>query len=102
MVHADSSAILQAEGFLLYLYWPLIVTLLRVQDLNFDMMIGLDVKVSSQTKESHQSGQLFGQALALFAYHIMRQLSLFGVVFYEMTQNYFIQIIFLAAQLIKK
>ncbi len=27
---ADSSAILQAEGFLLYLYWPLIVTLLRV------------------------------------------------------------------------
>ncbi len=26
----DSSAILQAEGFLLYLYWPLILTLLRV------------------------------------------------------------------------
>ncbi len=31
MVHADCSAILQAEGFLLYLYGPLIVTLLRVQ-----------------------------------------------------------------------
>ncbi len=28
--NADSSAILQAEGFLLYLYWPLIVTHLRV------------------------------------------------------------------------
>ncbi len=32
ILHADSSAILQAEGFLLYLYWPLIVTLLRVQN----------------------------------------------------------------------
>ena len=31
MVHADFTAILQAEGFLLYLYWPLILTLLRVQ-----------------------------------------------------------------------
>ena len=28
--HAESSAILQAEGFLLYLYGPLTVTLLRV------------------------------------------------------------------------
>ncbi len=30
LLHADSSAILQADGFLLYLYWPLIVTLLKV------------------------------------------------------------------------
>ncbi len=36
MVHADSSTILQAEGILLYLYWPLIVTLLRVLEL-FDL-----------------------------------------------------------------
>ncbi len=28
--HAESSAILQAEGFLLYLYGPLTVTLMRV------------------------------------------------------------------------
>ena len=30
VAHADSSAVLQAEGFLMYLYRPLIVTLLRV------------------------------------------------------------------------
>ena len=30
VVHAESSAILTAEGFLLYLYGPLSVTLLRV------------------------------------------------------------------------